>query len=303
MTRKIVTGLFAVLGVAAIGVLPAACSSGGVGDPCIPEDEYKAQFSGFTVSEEFIESRSFQCETRLCLVNYFQGRVSCPLGQALPTSCSPDGGGCGAEEECVESVTLAPPCEGDEQCQQFAGICNTQSQESPFCECNPADASTCPTGFTCTDIDGVKQCKSFICHKPGNCQTADATPEENAGKACCIPGTDRPVAASVCGQCDSQSSGDVDRNAESAVYCSCRCGVAEGAEEEPDFNFCECPDGFSCEEIRKDLNLGDKQLTGKYCVKNGTATNPTNAQNQCGQVAGFWNSECKGTPTSSVGDG
>jgi hypothetical protein len=57
------------------------CQAGGVGDPCIPEDEYQEAFSGYSVTEVNVESRSFQCETRVCLVNHFQGRVSCPYGQ------------------------------------------------------------------------------------------------------------------------------------------------------------------------------------------------------------------------------
>jgi hypothetical protein len=57
------------------------CSATGVGDPCIPEQEYDPHFPGFAVSEVNVESKSFQCETRLCLVNHFQGRVSCPYGQ------------------------------------------------------------------------------------------------------------------------------------------------------------------------------------------------------------------------------
>ena len=65
----------------ALGVFSAGCQSGGIGDPCTPEDEYQKYFSGYAVSEVNIESRSFQCETRLCLVNHFQGRVSCPYGQ------------------------------------------------------------------------------------------------------------------------------------------------------------------------------------------------------------------------------
>jgi hypothetical protein len=64
------------LGLAALG-----CTPGGVGDPCTPEDEYSQNFNGFQVTETNVESRSFQCETRLCLVNHFQGRVSCRLGQ------------------------------------------------------------------------------------------------------------------------------------------------------------------------------------------------------------------------------
>src|SRR4051812_9505751 len=90
MTRSILCGLLAVLSVAVLGIVPVACQSGGVGDPCTPEDEYNSTFPGFKVQEENIESRSFQCSTRICLVNHFQGRVSCPLGQIGTTlkSCN-----------------------------------------------------------------------------------------------------------------------------------------------------------------------------------------------------------------------
>src|SRR5690349_3864783 len=79
--RRILQGVLAVGAIGALGVSPSSCQSGGIGDPCIPEDEYKGIFGGFRVSQENIESRSFQCESRICLVNHFQGRVSCPLGQ------------------------------------------------------------------------------------------------------------------------------------------------------------------------------------------------------------------------------
>src|SRR6266571_3397329 len=88
MTRSIVSGLLGLISVVAIGYLPISCASGGVGDPCIPEDEYNPDFAGFKVTEENIESRSFQCQTRICLVNHFQGRVTCPLGQAPPVGCT-----------------------------------------------------------------------------------------------------------------------------------------------------------------------------------------------------------------------
>jgi len=67
------------LGLSALGAV--GCTPGGVGDPCTPEDEYQQTFNGFQVTETNVESRSFQCETRICLVNHFQGRVSCRLGQ------------------------------------------------------------------------------------------------------------------------------------------------------------------------------------------------------------------------------
>jgi hypothetical protein len=75
-SSKLLAALAFTLGLSALG-----CESGGVGDPCIPEDEYRQNFNGFALTEVNIESKSFQCETRVCIVNHFQGRVSCPYGQ------------------------------------------------------------------------------------------------------------------------------------------------------------------------------------------------------------------------------
>ena len=87
MIRKI-TG-FSLLATALLGLFPLACQPGGVGDPCTPEDEYNTTFSGYDAKEVNVESKSFQCETRVCLANHFQGRVSCKYGQDTPsTNCS-----------------------------------------------------------------------------------------------------------------------------------------------------------------------------------------------------------------------
>ena len=83
MIRKI-TG-FSLLATALLGLFPLACQPGGVGDPCTPEDEYDRNFSGYNAKEVNVESKSFQCETRICLANHFQGRVSCKYGQSPPT--------------------------------------------------------------------------------------------------------------------------------------------------------------------------------------------------------------------------
>ncbi|MEO5728493.1 MAG: hypothetical protein ABI134_32270, partial [Byssovorax sp.] len=114
MTRSILAGLLGLFSIAAVGALPLACQSGGIGDPCIPEDEYEAAFAGFKVTEENIESRSFQCSTRICLVNHFQGRSTCPLGQPAVDdpasgrkSCDPNGAACPSGQKCVEATTLA----------------------------------------------------------------------------------------------------------------------------------------------------------------------------------------------------
>lgn len=288
MTRSIVSGLVGLISVVAMGILPTACESGGVGDPCVPEDEYNPDFAGFKVTEENIESRSFQCQTRICLVNHFQGRVSCPLGQDERKFCSgPTDTSCGMGVSCVEAATLSPDCDPDAEpmvqaavCAGFGGVCNDKTRA---CECT---VGGCPMDSYC-DPDTLL-CKSYVCHTPGNCQIAGAEEGDNTGKACCVPGTDTPVASPVCGQC----APDSNRNAEKAVYCSCRCGVAEGEPTDENFNFCECPNGFECQEIRKNVGLGDKQITGKYCIKQGSVFE---TEQKCGQVSGYYNSQqCKG---------
>ncbi|WP_438001269.1 hypothetical protein WMF26_17555 [Sorangium sp. So ce185] len=280
MTRSILSGLLGLLSVVAMASLPAACESGGVGDPCLPEDEYDPQFAGFKVTEENIESRSFQCQTRICLVNHFQGRVSCPLGQEAPVPCQPGGGGCGA---CEPAGTYAPDCNPEEDA---AGQCvSGKCDPGGFCKC--ATKADCPSeDWVCGD-DGV--CRLHLCRDnfPG-CQDATKSAEENQGKVCCVPGTDDQVASPVCGQC----APDSQRNAQQAVYCSCRCGVADGEPDDPNFNFCECPQGFTCSEIRPNVGLGDPLLTGKYCIKQNSQFE---SEGECADVPGRVNSDqCAG---------
>ena len=89
MTRKYLAGLTALAAVAFVTVVSGTgCATTGIGDPCIPEAEYAPDFLGFDQKEVNVESKSFQCLTRLCLVNHFQGRVSCPYGQNASASNS-----------------------------------------------------------------------------------------------------------------------------------------------------------------------------------------------------------------------
>src|SRR5688572_4005965 len=78
LTVTIFGGAFLLLSAPAPG-----CAEEGIGDPCTPEQEFNETFLGFDEKEVSVESKSFQCRTRLCLVNHFKGRVSCPYGQGL----------------------------------------------------------------------------------------------------------------------------------------------------------------------------------------------------------------------------
>jgi hypothetical protein len=292
---------FAVLCIGAVAGLAHGCTEivarpigstlsegpGALGDPCLPDLEKGSFFAGFSVAQLSVVSNDFNaCQTGICLINHFQGRVSCPLGQAAPEPCKGpnDLESCPGGKKCVEAGVVPVFCEAGVagQCDAYGGVCNTLKGA---CECS-ADAH-CPEGTTC-DV-ATKECKRYVCQNPtAGCQSPEATDDENAGKACCTPGTTTPVTAAVCGQCS-----EISRRDASAVYCSCRCGPAEGAPPE-NVDWCTCPDGFECKELLPYVGLGDESVAGKYCIKAGTAYS---SQTACGVVKGYADpTTCQGVP-------
>jgi hypothetical protein len=178
MTRLLTAGSWSVallLGVAALG-----CTPGGVGDPCTPEDEYSQDFNGFQVTETNVESRSFQCETRLCLVNHFQGRVSCRLGQtaaeaapydlsqgskpenaAWKPKCSIPGTAVDRRNITVDPVTGEPAGRNSPdnvRVEVPAQLQNRQTEDAVYCSCRcdgpekNARYCECPEGFQCKEL-------------------------------------------------------------------------------------------------------------------------------------------------------
>ncbi len=188
MTRAIVTALLL-----AVGLLFASpgCGDEGVGDPCTPEQEYDPGFLGFDQHEVNTETKSFQCRTRVCLVNHFRGRVSCPYGQGSDGSALSQGAGpcqipgtsnpvtgaggakCANDTDCVNAALGKP----GEKCDVAAGTCyldpRKQAAVQPqcidritdravYCSCRcadkdgnkPADQTfcDCPSGFSCTQL-------------------------------------------------------------------------------------------------------------------------------------------------------
>jgi hypothetical protein len=156
---------------ASFGLLLLGCETGGVGDPCVPEDEYVNTFSGYQDTEVNVESRSFQCETRVCLVNHFRGRVSCPYGQTEadiaskppndPARCRIPGTS-GATEDDAISVPVSP-----QYYQRSAKASPERTGQGPvedsvYCSCRCANAKgstddgarycECPSGFTCRKL-------------------------------------------------------------------------------------------------------------------------------------------------------
>jgi hypothetical protein len=213
MTRSILAVLAAAVSISVVA--GTGCSSTGVGDPCTPEAEYSQAFLGFDPAEVNIESKSFQCQTRLCLANHFQGRVTCPYGQGSTGAPTPPATSCGTENG------------------------------SPYGCCTPIQQV----------VDGIDQ---------------TLTP----------PGYDSVKnGATVNPQC-------LDRTADKAVYCSCRCANVDGQTNDG-ANYCSCPSGFSCTQLVSSIGATDEGLTGAYCIKSGTDYDPNSAcQSECDPSAG-----------------
>jgi hypothetical protein len=192
MTRSILAALAAAVSVSVVS--GTGCNATGVGDPCVPEAEYLQSFLGFDYKEVNIEQRSFQCQTRLCLANHFQGRVTCPYGQ------NSNGTGAGS----ASYAGTGQPC------------------TTPI---NQSVTGVDPTTGTVLNVAG---------QQPG----------------------------AVLPQC-------VERTADKAVYCSCRCADVDG-NKPSDQVFCDCPTGFSCTQLVSSVGALNANLTGAYCVKSGT---------------------------------
>lgn len=177
-----------VLALLVVASLAAGCESGGVGDPCTPEDEFFPEFSGFDIGEVNVESRSFQCETRVCLVNKFQGRVSCPYGtRGTPPvadattvdhgyPCEVPGFGGNVTVPVEPQLTERPP--------ELAVYCS--------CRCGGADPNAryceCPSGFECAEIvadrgQGQSELAGSYCIRSGS----DVDPIRVNDRECSVP--------------------------------------------------------------------------------------------------------------------
>jgi|SRR4051812_11648318 hypothetical protein len=187
MIRKI-TG-FSLLATALLGLFPLACQPGGVGDPCTPEDEYQPKFSGYDHKEINVESKSFQCETRVCLVNHFQGRVSCKYGQDVPASdgrtCHVPGDPNKAIEVKVDKQLVARQADKAVYC---SCRCDGEDKNARYCKC--------PSGYACTHLVddlhlGGGQLAGSYCvrdgttYDPGDTTTCEATAGTNGSTGTC----------------------------------------------------------------------------------------------------------------------
>jgi len=173
MTRSILAAFAATIAVTLLAGT-GGCNSTGVGDPCTPEAEYSPAFLGFDDKEVNVEEKSFQCETRLCLANHFEGRVSCPYGQASTGTAAATTAYDGTHKACTtplgQLVTGVDPTTGlvDSPVQPpqpgavLPQCMDRTAAQTVYCSCRCANVDgqtndgsnycSCPTGFSCTQL-------------------------------------------------------------------------------------------------------------------------------------------------------
>lgn len=182
MMRRYVT--LSAMGIGLALVCGGGCEPEGVGDPCTPEVEYDATFAGFSEKEVYVESKSFQCRTRVCLVNHFRGRKSCPYGtQAGAPDCKTPVG-----DPIAAGVDVSPQCN------------NRQDDKAVYCSCRCANVNgktddgsvycTCPDGFECSQLvtsigSGDTGLTGSYCVKSGTAFKDVCTPDCNPSEKNC----------------------------------------------------------------------------------------------------------------------
>ncbi len=210
MTRLILTGLTVAVAVAVLS--GTGCQSSGVGDPCTPEQEYDPTFFGYDYHEVGVEPGSFQCLTRLCLVNHFQGRVSCPYGQgtgspasfATPATaaCFTPGLGTAVGTGVSGGGAVLPQC--TDRTANQAVYCSCRCKNIDGDTNDGANYCTCPSGFECDPLvsslgAGLDQgLTGYYCVKAGTAYASSAS------------GASATVCASKCGESGNADCGNPD---------------------------------------------------------------------------------------------
>ena len=186
MTRS--QWILAIISTISAGSAAFGCTPGGVGDPCVPEDEYTATFSGFGESEANVESRSFQCETRVCIANHFRGRVTCPYGQTTEY-VSQDSGGAPVDPKTGDNPGFCYlPTSNNEivTVPVQAQLLDRRAEDTVYCSCRckgpdkSANYCSCPSGYSCLPLVpdlgfGQAQLVGSYCMKNGTQYSGSST--------------------------------------------------------------------------------------------------------------------------------
>ncbi|HOU89701.1 MAG TPA: hypothetical protein PLU22_01585, partial [Polyangiaceae bacterium] len=150
-TRRLGALMVAMAAAACAGSCKGGCADDGaegVGDPCLPSLEQDPGFSGFGTREVSVERGAPGCPTGVCLVNHFQGRVSCPYGQSAEEVQSEPA--CFVPGDRAEAVAVPVSPQLEARRPNGAVYCSCRcagpngSRDGDYCDC--------PSEFECAPV-------------------------------------------------------------------------------------------------------------------------------------------------------
>lgn len=126
-----------------------------VGAPCVPGDERQSEFGGAEVTGVTLAMGHPACSSGLCLVNHFQGRVTCPYGQTEQDLTLPpdDGRRCRVADEATGEIMDEPVTRS-----VFPQLAARRAEDVVLCSCRCAgpdpevEYCSCPEGTECTPL-------------------------------------------------------------------------------------------------------------------------------------------------------
>ncbi len=167
------------------GIVGDGNAASAIGAPCVPSFETSATFGGFRSEDVTLDESNPACGSAVCLVNHFQGRVTCPYGQDPSGNGPGDAGGCTVPGNPAEKVSgdVNPQCT------------DREANKTVYCSCRCANADgktddgatycACPTGMSCTQT-----VPEFVAGDP------------NAGGYCTIDATMYDPSSACANECD-----------------------------------------------------------------------------------------------------
>lgn len=164
-----------------------------IGAACIPPQELSTTFLGFDYHEVTVDERNIACGSGVCLVNHYQGRVTCPYGQnqAADGPYGTTGGSASCGGASASSICCTPGADQAVVASQDVGSsAPMHSQVLPGCSDRPsAKAVTC--SCRCANAAGKTDDGAQYCSCPGGFACTQVVPELTAGDplagAYCIP--------------------------------------------------------------------------------------------------------------------
>jgi hypothetical protein len=119
-----------------------------LGASCVTGDEWQPDFSAYSFQEVNTESGGPQCASSICLVHHFEGRATCPYGQAAPSDPNQlDAPPCLLPDGRARVSVAVPPQlvhRAPEDTVTCSCRCDGPEGTGPFC--------ACPAGFECRKL-------------------------------------------------------------------------------------------------------------------------------------------------------